>query len=66
MLAVSAWIESSEERMDMLGDKGLKQSLSEISADLLDRMADKVEKRGWRIGPETSQEKLHPIRHANR
>ena len=62
VLGVSAWIESREERMDMLGDKRLKQSLSEISADLLDRMADKVEKRGRRIGPETSAEKLHPLR----
>ena len=62
MLGVSAWIESSEEQMDMLGDEGLKQSLSEISADLLDRMADKVDKRGRRIGPETSAEKLHPPR----
>ena len=62
VLGVSAWIESGEERMDMLGDKGLKQSLSQISADLLDRMADKVDKRGRGIGPETSAEKLHPLR----
>ena len=62
MLGVSAWIESREERMDMLGDKGLKQSLSKISADLLDRMADKVDKRGRGVGPETSAEKLHPLR----
>src|SRR5579863_4710839 len=41
----------------MLGDKGLKQSLSEISADLLDRIADKVDKRGRGIGLETSAEK---------
>ena len=62
MLGVSAWIESREERMDMLGNKGLKQSLSKISADLLDRMADKVDKRGRGVGPETSAEKLHPLR----
>jgi triphosphatase len=62
MLGVSAWIESREERMDMLGDKGLKQSLSKISADLLDRMADKVDKRGRGVGPETSAEKMHPLR----
>ena len=62
MLGVSAWIESREERMDMLGDEGLKQSLSKISADLLDRMADKVDKRGRGVGPETSGEKLHPLR----
>ena len=48
--------------MDMLGDKGLKQSLSKISADLPDRMADKVDKRGRGVGPETSAEKLHPLR----
>ena len=62
MLGVSAWIESREERMDVLGDKGLKQSLSKISADLLDRMADKVDKRGRGVGLETSAEKLHPLR----
>lgn len=62
VLGVSAWIESREERTDMLGDKGLKQSLSKISADLLDRMADKVDKRGRGVGPETSAEKLHPLR----
>lgn len=48
MLGVSAWIESREERTGILGDKGLKQSLSEISADLLDRMANKVDERGRR------------------
>jgi hypothetical protein len=40
----------------------LKQSLSEISCDLLERMADKVDKRGRRIGPKTSAENLHPLR----
>jgi CHAD domain-containing protein len=60
VLGVSACTESGRGRV--LGDKGLEEPLSEISGALLDPMADKVDKRGQRVGPETSAEELHPLR----
>jgi triphosphatase len=62
VLGVAAWTQSGRERMDLLGDKSLKQPLSGISAVLLDRIADKVDKRGQRVGSETSAAELHPLR----
>ena len=62
VLGVSAWTETGHERMDLLGDKGLKQPLSKISGALLDRMADKVDKRGRGIGSATFAQELHPLR----
>jgi triphosphatase len=62
VLGLSAWIETGEEHMDLLGNKELKEPFSETSAVLLDRIADRVDKRGRGVGPETSAEELHPLR----
>jgi triphosphatase len=48
--------------MDLLGNKELKEPFSETSAVSLDRIADRVDKRGRGVGPETSAEELHPLR----
>jgi CHAD domain-containing protein len=45
VLGLSAWIESGDEQMDLLGDEELNEPLSEVSTALLDRIADKVDKR---------------------
>ena len=62
VLGLSAWIESGDEQMGLLGNEELNELLSEFSPGLLDRIADKVDKRGRGIGPETCAEKLHPLR----
>lgn len=55
-------METGRERRDLLGDKGLTQPLSEISASLLDRVANKVDKRGQCVGSDVSAAELHPLR----
>ena len=61
-LGLSAWAESWRQPGSALGGKRLQQPLSHLAAELLDRMADKVEKRGQGMASNSSPKELHPLR----
>jgi triphosphatase len=62
VLGLSASTESVQQAGGGLGDEGLQKRLSRTAAELLDRMADKVDKRGRGISPDASPAELHPLR----
>jgi CHAD domain-containing protein len=62
VLGLAAWTESAPQPGDALGDKGLQKQLSDIAPELLDRMADKVDKRGRGISADSSPDEPHPLR----
>jgi triphosphatase len=61
-LGLSAWMESGRDHGEVLGGKSLERPLSEIATALLDRMAEKADKRGRSVHPEALAEELHPLR----
>lgn len=61
VLGMSAWIEEGSAEPTLLGDKRLRRRLAKLAPGLLDRLADKVAKRGKHIG-QRSDEELHALR----
>jgi inorganic triphosphatase YgiF len=63
VLGMAAWVEDSRLNASILGDEALSRPLIHLAPKLLNRLADKVDRRGQHI-ENRSEEELHALRKA--